>query len=51
MYKLLIIAKFLNNVKLVVLTLFPNHLQKYQVSYSYRNCLSKSQLLLQKFPE
>ena len=33
-------AKNLNNVKLVVLTLFSNHLQKYQVSCSYRNCLS-----------
>ena len=33
-------AKILTNVKLVVLTLFPNHLQKYQV-----------QLLLQKLPK
>ena len=50
-YKLLTIAKFLNSVKLVVLALFPNHLQKYQVGCSYRNCLSKSQLFLQKLPK
>ena len=55
-------AKFLNSVKLVVLALFPNHLQKYQVvalteiasikvSCSYKNCISKSRLLLQKLPK
>ena len=40
MYKLS--TKILNNIKIVVLTLFPNNLQKYRVGCSYRNCLSNS---------